>query len=80
MELSPIAWWAALQRVKANPRVVKIALRSGALRQPILFNNFTDFFIVGMGQGRVGRFLSPASESFDRRHGSASLKYVHLVE
>ena len=76
---------------KASPRVVKIPLfdptqelRPG--KKPIVFNNFTDFFIVGMqGKDVIGRFLyasglgvgSTGAGGVDQ---GASPLYVHLVE
>jgi hypothetical protein len=76
---------------KASPRVAKIPLFDPTLslepgKKPIVFNNFTDFFIVGMqGKDVIGRFLQTSGIGVGTtgtgglKEGS-SLKYVHLVE
>ena len=82
---------SAFRPWKASPRVVKIPLfdptqelRPG--KKPIVFNNFTDFFIEGMqGKDVIGRFLyasgigvgSGGAGGVDQ---GASPKFVHLVE
>ena len=76
---------------KASPRVVKIPLFDPTLKlepgkKPIVFNNFTDFFIVGMqGKDVVGRFLYASgigvgSTGTGGAQEGSGLKYVHLVE
>ncbi len=76
---------------KSSPRVVKLPLfdptrevRPG--KKPIVFNNFTDFWIDGMkGKDVIGRFLyasgigvgSAGAGGIDQ---GASPLYVHLVE
>jgi hypothetical protein len=76
---------------KASPRVVKIPLFDPTQelkpgKKPIEFNNFTDFFIVGMqGKDVIGRFLSASgvgvgSTGTGGATAGASLYYVHLVE
>jgi hypothetical protein len=76
---------------KASPRVVKIPLfdptrevRPG--KKPIVFNNFTDFWIDGMqGNDVIGRFLYASglgvgSTGTGGAQEGPFLKYVHLVE
>lgn len=76
---------------KASPRVVKIPLFDPTQKlqpgkKPIVFNNFTDFFIVGMkGKDVIGRFLTASgigvgSTGTGGAKEGSSLKYVHLVE
>jgi len=82
---------SAYQPWKASPRVVKIPLfdptqKLDPGKKPIVFNNFTDFFIVGMqGKDVIGRFLSASglgvgSTGTGGAQEGAGLKYVHLVE
>jgi hypothetical protein len=76
---------------KASPRVVKIPLFDPTQelkpgKKPIVFNNFTDFFIVGMqGKDVIGRFLYASgigvgSTGTGGAEQGASPHYVHLVE
>ena len=76
---------------KASPRVVKIPLFDPTQelkpgKKPIVFNNFTDFFIEGMqGKDVVGRFLYASgigvgSTGVGGVEQGASPLYVHLVE
>lgn len=82
---------SAFRPWKASPRIVKIPLfdptqelRPG--KKPIVFNNFTDFFIEGMqGKDVIGRFLYASGLGVGTTGtGGAQeaplLKYVHLVE
>jgi len=82
---------SAYQPWKASPRVVKIPLFDPTQKlqpgkKPIVFNNFTDFFIVGMqGKDVIGRFLYASGIGVGSTGtGGATegpfLKYVHLVE
>lgn len=82
---------SAYQPWKASPRVAKIPLFDPTQKlqpgkKPIVFNNFTDFFIVGMqGKDVIGRFLSASglgvgSTGTGGAQEGAGLKYVHLVE
>jgi Flp pilus assembly protein TadG len=76
---------------KASPRVVKIPLFDPTRKlepgkKPIVFNNFTDFFIEGMqGKDVIGRFLYASgigvgSTGTGGAEEGPLLKYVHLVE
>lgn len=76
---------------KASPRVVKIPLFDPTRqvdpgKKPIVFNNFTDFWIEGMqGKDVVGRFLFASglgvgSTGTGGAQEGPFLKYVHLVE
>lgn len=76
---------------KASPRVVKIPLFDPTQKlepgkKPIVFNNFTDFFIEGMqGKDVIGRFLYASGIGVGSTGtGGATegpfLKFVHLVE
>jgi hypothetical protein len=82
---------SAYQPWKASPRVVKIPLfdptrQVNPGKKPIVFNNFTDFWIEGMqGKDVIGRFLYASGLGVGSTGtGGASeapfLKYVHLVE
>lgn len=82
---------SSYQPWKASPRVVKIPLFDPTRKlepgkKPIMFNNFTDFFIVGMqGSDVIGRFLYASGIGVGSTGtGGATegpfLKYVHLVE
>jgi hypothetical protein len=82
---------SAYQPWKASPRVVKIPLFDPTQelspgKKPIVFNNFTDFFIVGMqGKDVIGRFLTASGLGVGSTGTGGStegpfLKYVHLVE
>ena len=76
---------------KASPRVVKIPLFDPTQKlepgkKPIVFNNFTDFFVVGMqGKDVIGRFLTASgigvgSTGTGGAQEGSNLKFVHLVE
>jgi len=76
---------------KASPRVVKIPLFDPTQKlqpgkKPIVFNNFTDFFVVGLqGKDVIGRFLYASgigvgSTGTGGAQEGPFLKYVHLVE
>jgi hypothetical protein len=76
---------------KASPRVVKIPLFDPTRKlepgkKPIVFNNFTDFFIEGMqGKDVIGRFLYASGIGVGSTGTGGAvegplLKYVHLVE
>ena len=80
-------WWCD----KASPRVVKIPLfdptqKLDPGKKPIVFNNFTDFFIEGMqGKDVIGRFLYASGIGVGTTGTGGStpaplLFYVHLVE
>ena len=82
---------SAYQPWKASPRVVKIPLFDPTQKlepgkKPIVFNNFTDFFIEGMqGKDVIGRFLYASgigvgSTGTGGAEEGPLLKYVHLVE
>lgn len=76
---------------KSSPRVVKIPLFDPTRelqpgKKPIVFNNFTDFWIDGMqGKDVIGRFLYASglgvgSTGTGGAQEGPFLKYVHLVE
>jgi len=77
---------------KASPRVVKIPLfdptqKLAPGKKPIVFNNFTDFFIEGMqGKDVIGRFLYASGIGVGSTgtgggvDQGASPHYIHLVE
>ncbi len=76
---------------KASPRVVKIPLfdprqKLQPGKKPIVFNNFTDFFVEGMqGKDVIGRFLYASgigvgSTGTGGMTEGPLLKYVHLIE
>jgi hypothetical protein len=77
---------------KASPRVVKIPLfdptqKLAPGKKPIVFNNFTDFFIEEMqGKDVIGRFLYASGIGVGSTgtgggaEQGASPHYVHLVE
>jgi hypothetical protein len=82
---------SAYQPWKASPRVVKIPLFDPTQKlepgkKPIVFNNFTDFFIEGMqGKDVIGRFLYASGIGVGSTGTGGAvegpfLKYVHLVE
>jgi Flp pilus assembly protein TadG len=82
---------SSYQPWKASPRVVKIPLFDPTQKlepgkKPIVFNNFTDFFIVDMqGKDVIGRFLYASGIGVGSTGTGGAvegpfLKYVHLVE
>jgi hypothetical protein len=82
---------SAYQPWKNSPRVVKIPLFDPTRqiqpgKKPIVFNNFTDFWIEGMqGNDVIGRFLYASglgvgSTGTGGAQEGPFLKYVHLVE